>query len=68
MKAARPILGDEQVIDVELDRRTVFLPVHGAVNNVSWNGEDDYSKNDVVVGHLSNSQPASTLDGSVASG
>ena len=61
-------MGDEQVIDVELDRRTVFVPVQDTLNSVPWNGDGDYIRNDVVHNHLSSTQPASTADRSSASG
>ena len=28
LQSGTPVLGDEQVLDVELDRQTVFLPVN----------------------------------------
>ncbi|KAF8582829.1 hypothetical protein K439DRAFT_120063 [Ramaria rubella] len=36
LKAARPVLGEEQLFDVELDRTTIFLPVCNTAAVVSW--------------------------------
>ena len=35
-----PVLGDEQVFDVELDRNTQLLPVREDVRKLSWKDED----------------------------
>lgn len=36
-----PVLGDEQVFDVELDRNTELLPVREDQRKVSWKDEDE---------------------------
>ncbi|KAF8526153.1 hypothetical protein JB92DRAFT_1188905 [Gautieria morchelliformis] len=59
LKAARPVLGDEQMVDVELDRNTIFLPVQDTVNTVPWNGDGDCTRNDVVGSHISSLQHGS---------
>ncbi|KAF8527474.1 hypothetical protein BU17DRAFT_81645 [Hysterangium stoloniferum] len=41
-KAARPVLGEEQIFDVELDRHTVFSPVQDLENTLPWDGDSDY--------------------------
>lgn len=68
MRAARPTLGDEQMIDVELDRKTVFLQMRDTVNTVSWSGDGDYMRKNAIDGNISRSRHASTIDESSTSG
>lgn len=56
------------MIDVELDRKTVFLPVQDTVNTAPWNGDGDYTKNSVADSQISSLRHASTTDESSTSG
>ena len=68
LRAARPVLGDEQIIDVELDRKTAFRQVQDNVNTISWNGDGDYMRNSVADNHLLSFQHAGTLNESSITG
>jgi hypothetical protein len=43
-----PVTGDEQIVDIELDRRTIFLPkkadYHPVTSRIHWEYKDDGSK------------------------
>lgn len=44
-KAMRPVLGEEQMLDIELDRKTIFQPVSFGATTVPWTGENDQGGN-----------------------
>jgi hypothetical protein len=45
LRAANPVLGDEQVVDVELDRNTTLYPIRKNHRQPAWelDGRDAYS-------------------------
>ena len=68
LKAVRPVSGNEQILDIELDRNTTFLPERDNVNTIPWNGDGDYGQSDMSKSPIIDSQVADIVEVSCESG
>lgn len=67
MNHARPVLGDEQLVDIELDRYTEFLPQKPDTWEIDWSANTDLRKQPISSASGSAIEPGKNLNNFIRS-